>query len=57
MAITLTAGVDFYTDPSASAEDVKKSIDKAIADAKTLSANTVFIEIFNYIVYILKILC
>ncbi len=44
MAITLSAGIDFYTDSSASAEDVKESINKAIADAKALSANTIFIE-------------
>ena len=44
MAITLSAGVDYYTEEGMSAEDIKKSIDKAILGAKELSANTVFLE-------------
>ena len=44
MAITLTAGIDYYTESDMSIEDIKKSIDKAIADAKDLSANTIFLE-------------
>ena len=44
MAITLAAGIDYYTESTMSTEDIQKSIDKAIADAKELSANTVFLE-------------
>ena len=44
MAITIKAGVDFYTDKNLSTEEIKASIDKALDDAKKLSANTVFIE-------------
>ena len=44
MAITLSAGVDFYSEDGMSTEEIQKSIDKAISDAKDLSANTVFIE-------------
>lgn len=44
MAITLTAGVDYYTEEGMSTADIQKSIDKAIADAKELSANTIFLE-------------
>ena len=44
MAITLSAGVDFYSEEGMSTEEIQKSIDKAISDAKDLSANTVFIE-------------
>ena len=44
MAITLEAGVDYLTESGMSTEDIQKSIDKAISDAKTLSANTVFLE-------------
>ena len=44
MAITLAAGVDYYTEEGMSTEDIQKSIDKAIEDAKKLSANTVFLE-------------
>ena len=43
MAITLKAGVDYYTEEGMSTEDIQKSIDKAIEDAKKLSANTVFL--------------
>ena len=44
MAKTLEAGVDYLTESGMSTEDIQKSIDKAISDAKTLSANTVFLE-------------
>ena len=44
MAITLKAGVDYRTEDGMSTTDIQKSIDKAIADAKELSANTVFLE-------------
>ncbi|MBR5310868.1 MAG: hypothetical protein IKU42_07080, partial [Oscillospiraceae bacterium] len=44
MAITLAAGTDYYTENGMSTEEIQKSIDKAIADAKELSANTVFLE-------------
>ncbi|MBQ7875157.1 MAG: N-acetylmuramoyl-L-alanine amidase [Oscillospiraceae bacterium] len=44
MAITLAPGIDYYTEENMSAEDIQKSIDKALEDAKALSANTVFLE-------------
>ncbi|MBQ6878282.1 MAG: N-acetylmuramoyl-L-alanine amidase [Oscillospiraceae bacterium] len=44
MAITLKAGVDYYTEEGASTEDIQKSIDTALEEAKKLSANTVFLE-------------
>ncbi len=44
MAITIKAGEDYYTEEGMSTEDIQKSIDKALEDAQTLSANTVFIE-------------
>lgn len=44
MAITLTAGIDYCTESGMSTEEIKESIDKAISDAKELSANTVFLE-------------
>lgn len=44
MAITIKAGEDFYVEEGMSTEEIKKSIDKALEDAKELSANTVFIE-------------
>ena len=44
MAITLKAGVDYYTDADMSAGDIQKSIDEALEEAKKLSANTVFFE-------------
>ncbi len=44
MAITLKAGEDYYTEPGMSVADIEKSIDKALEDAKALSANTVFLE-------------
>ncbi|MBR5309690.1 MAG: hypothetical protein IKU42_01030, partial [Oscillospiraceae bacterium] len=44
MAITLAAGVDFAKEEGMSISDIEKSIDKALEDAKALSANTIFIE-------------
>ncbi len=44
MAITLAAGIDYCTEENMSIEDMQKSIDKALEDAKALSANTVFLE-------------
>ena len=44
MAITLVPGVDYCTEEGMSADGIKKSIDTAIADAKALSANTIFFE-------------
>ncbi len=44
MAITLKAGVDYYTEEGMSTGEIQKSIDKALEDAKNLSANTVFFE-------------
>ncbi|MBQ4546093.1 MAG: N-acetylmuramoyl-L-alanine amidase [Oscillospiraceae bacterium] len=44
MAITLAPGVDYYTEEGMSTVDIRMSIDKAIADAKELSANTIFLE-------------
>lgn len=44
MAVTLTPGVDYCTESQMSTADIQKSIDSAIADAKALSANTVFLE-------------
>ncbi len=43
MAVTLTAGVDYFTDPAMSDADIKASIDKAIDDAAELTANTVIL--------------
>ena len=44
MAVTLTAGKDYFTDSKMSTADIQNSIDSAIAKAKELSANTVFLE-------------
>jgi len=44
MAITLEAGYDYRTENGMSTADIQKSIDKAIIDAKNLSANTIFLE-------------
>ena len=44
MAITLKAGVDYRKEDGMSTADIQKSIDSAIAEAKKLSANTVFLE-------------
>ncbi len=44
MAITIKAGEDFCTEQGIGVADIEKSIDKALEDAKALSANTVFIE-------------
>ena len=44
MAITLEAGIDYRTENGMSTADIQKSIDKAISDAKNLSANTIFLE-------------
>lgn len=44
MAVTLTPGVDYCTESQMSTADIQKSIDSAIADAKALSANTIFLE-------------
>ncbi|MBQ7124189.1 MAG: N-acetylmuramoyl-L-alanine amidase [Oscillospiraceae bacterium] len=44
MAITINAGEDYYTEAGMSTGDIQASIDKALEDAKALSANTVFIE-------------
>jgi len=43
MAVTLTPGVDYYTDPSLSDADIKASIDKAVDSAVKLTANTVIL--------------
>ena len=44
MAVTLTAGKDYFTDSKMSTADIQGSIDSAIKKAKDLSANTVFLE-------------
>lgn len=44
MAVTLKAGVDYRKEDGMSTADIQKSIDSAIAEAKKLSANTVFLE-------------
>lgn len=44
MAVTLTAGKDYYTKQEMSTEDIQSSIESAIKKAKDLSANTVFLE-------------
>lgn len=44
MAITVSAGEDYYTDPGMTVEEIKTSIDEAIKKAKDFSANTIFIE-------------
>ena len=44
MAITIKAGEDFYSEEGMSTEEIQKSIDKALEEAKNLSANTVFID-------------
>ena len=44
MAVTLTAGKDYFTDDKMSTADIQSSIDSAIIKAKDLSANTVFLE-------------
>lgn len=44
MAVTLTAGKDYFTDSKMSTADIQSSIDSAIKKAKDLSANTVFLE-------------
>lgn len=44
MAITIKAGEDYYTEEGMSTADIEKSIDKALEDAKALSANTIFLE-------------
>ena len=44
MAVTLTAGKDYFTDDKMSTADIQSSIDSAIIKAKDLSANTGFLE-------------
>lgn len=44
MAITISAGEDFFTDSAMTTSEIQNSIDEAIKRAKGLSANTVFIE-------------
>lgn len=44
MAVTLTAGKDYYKDATMSTAEIQSSIDSAIEKAKELSANTIFLE-------------
>lgn len=44
MAVTLTAGKDYYTDSKMSTAEIQSSVDSAVKKAKELSANTVFLE-------------
>ena len=44
MAVTLTAGVDYYTDPAMTDEQIMASVDSALGDAESLGANTVIFE-------------
>lgn len=44
MAITLTAGVDYYTDSAMTDEQIMASIDSALQDAQGLGANTVIFD-------------
>jgi hypothetical protein len=44
MAVTLTAGVDYYTDSAMTDEEIMASVDGALQDAKNLAANTVVLD-------------
>lgn len=44
MAVTLAAGVDYYTDSAMTDEQIMASVDSALQDAKNLNANTVIFD-------------
>ncbi len=44
MAVTLTAGVDYYTDSAMTDEQIMASVDTALQDANNLGANTVIFD-------------